>query len=99
MRTFILAVTGFLFIVVAACSSYGTSVVEVENQQAQVASVSIALPSPSLVAGQTQRGQVIVKDATGAALSGRAVTWFSSSTSIATVNDSGVIAAVTPGAA
>jgi uncharacterized protein YjdB len=98
MRAFILAVTGFGFIVVAACSSYGTSVVEVENQ-AEVASVSIALPSPSLVAGQTQRGHAIVKDATGATLSGRAVTWFSSSTSIATVNDAGDIAAVTPGSA
>src|SRR6188508_2714945 len=96
MRAFILAVTGFGFIVVAACSSYGTSVVEVE-QQAKVASLSISLPSPSLVAGQTQRGRVILKDASGAAISGRRVSWFTSSASIATVNDSGDIAAMNPG--
>lgn len=97
MRTFHLAVTGLIFIV-TACSSYGTSVVSVEKP-AQVASVSIALPSPSLVAGQTQRGVAIVKDANGARLSNRATVWFTSSGSVATVTDSGVIQALAPGAA
>ena len=53
MRTFILAVTGFV-LSVAACSSYGTSVVEVEKTRAAVASVSLSIPR-SLVAGQTAR--------------------------------------------
>ena len=97
MRAFILAVTGLAF-AVAACSSYGTSVVEV-GKQTQVASVSIALPSPSLMAGQTERASVTLKDANGASLTNRAVLWYSSSASVVTVSDSGVIVGVAPGAA
>jgi hypothetical protein len=44
MRTFILAVTGLVFAVVAACSSYGTSVVEADKEPARVAAVLIAVP-------------------------------------------------------
>jgi uncharacterized protein YjdB len=98
MRAFILAVTG-LALAVAACSSYGTSVVAVENQQAQVASVLITLPSPSLPAGQRQRASVTLKDASGVALHDRAILWYTSATSVATVTDSGEVLAVAPGAA
>ena len=96
-RTFILAVTGFA-LSVAACSSYGTSVVEVKNAQARVASVSVTVPS-SLSAGQTARGVAITKDANGSPLTGRSITWFTSSGSVASVTDSGVISAVAPGTA
>jgi uncharacterized protein YjdB len=96
MRAFILAVTG-LAISVTACSSYGTSVVETNNPS-HVASVSLALPA-SLAAGQTARAVATIKDQNGAVLSGRPITWYTSSASIASVNDSGVIAAVAPGAA
>ena len=96
MRAFILAVTG-LAITVAACSSYGTSVVEV-NQPSHVASVSVAFPA-SLAAGQSARGVATLKDQNGAILANRLVSWYTSSASIASVNDSGVIAAVAPGAA
>jgi uncharacterized protein YjdB len=95
MRTFMLAVTG-LVIAVAACSSYGTSVVEVGKTRAQVASVSLTIPS-SLAAGQTARAIATPKDANGTALTDRPITWYSSSVSIASVNDSGVISAVAPG--
>jgi uncharacterized protein YjdB len=98
MRAFILAVTGLGFIVVAACSSYGTSVIEVKKQ-VQVASVSVALPSVSLVAGQTQRARATVKDANGVPLTGRSVVWYSSSASVASVTDSGVVSAINPGTA
>jgi len=97
MRAFILAVTGLAFSV-AACSSYGTSVVDVTNAS-HVASVAVVLPSPSLVAGQTQRGIATVKDANGDPLPDKPVTWSTSSTSIATVDDAGVIKAVAPGTA
>jgi uncharacterized protein YjdB len=100
MRGIILAVTGLAFAVVAACGSYGTSVVEVENQQqAQVASVVVTLPSPSLPAGQRQRASVTLKDASGAALRNRPILWYTSATSVATVTDSGEVVAVAPGAA
>ena len=95
MRAFMLAVTGLAF-GIAACSSYGTSVVEVNKTQAAVASVSVAVP-PSLVAGQTARAIATPKDANGTTLIGRRVAWFTSTASIASVNDSGVISAVAPG--
>ena len=95
MRTFMLAVTG-LVIAVAACSSYGTSVVEVGKTRAQVASVSLTIPS-SLAAGQTARAIATPKDANGTALTDRPIAWYSSSAAIASVNDSGVISAVAPG--
>ena len=95
MRTFMLTVTGLVF-GVAACSSYGTSVVEVANTHAAVASVSVAVP-PSIVAGHTARAVATPKDANGAVLTGRSFTWFTSSASIASVTDSGVVSAVSPG--
>ena len=98
MRTFILAVTGLIFAAIAACSSYGTSVVEVGPNKTPVASVSITVPV-SLAAGQTARATASPKDANGVVLSDRPVTWFTSSASIASVSDSGVISAVAPGTA
>ena len=98
MRTFILAVTGLIFAAIAACSSYGTSVVEVGRNKTPVASVSITVPV-SLAAGQTARATASPKDANGVVLSDRPVTWFTSSASIASVSDSGVISAVAPGTA
>src|ERR1700686_3207730 len=95
MRTFMLAVTG-LVLSVTACSSYGTSVVSVEKTHVAVASLLVKLPT-SLVAGQTARGVATARDANGATLANRTITWFSSSASIASVTDSGVISAVAPG--
>jgi uncharacterized protein YjdB len=98
MRTFIRAVAG-LILSVAACSTYGTSVVAVDNNTvAKVASVSVSVPA-SLVTGQTGRATAIPKDANGAALTNRVVLWYTSSASIASVTDSGVISAVAPGSA
>jgi len=93
-RTFILAVTGCAVIV--ACGSYGTSVVEVGNTRTAVASVSVTVPL-SLAAGQTARAIATPKDANGTALTDRPVLWYSSSSSIASVTDSGIISAVAPG--
>ena len=95
MRTFILAVTG-LVISVTACSSYGTSVVEVQKNQPHVASVSVSLPR-SLAPGNTARATATIKDANGAILMDRTVAWYSSSGSVATVTDSGTVSAVAPG--
>ena len=94
MRTFILAVTGLALGITACSSSDGTTVV---IQKTPVASVSVTLPSSSLIAGQTQRGVATAHDASGAALPNRPVAWQSSSPSIASVSESGMIAAVAPG--
>jgi uncharacterized protein YjdB len=97
MRTFMLAVTGLVFSV-AACSSGGTSVIEADRTPPKVASVAVSVPA-SLVAGQTARAVATPKDENGTPLPDRAVTWYSSSASIASVTDSGVISAVAPGTA
>src|SRR5689334_12823019 len=98
MRAFMLTVTGLVYSL-AACSSYGTSAVEVKNPAPpKVASVSIKVPL-SLIAGQTARATATAKDADGNALSGRAISWFSSSTSVASVTDSGIVSGIAPGTA
>ncbi|HMH26010.1 MAG TPA: Ig-like domain-containing protein [Gemmatimonadaceae bacterium] len=97
-RALILAVTGFV-VSVAACSSYdGTGVIDANRTRAHVVSVSVTLPS-SLTAGQKTRGVATVKAANGTILTDRPVTWFTSSGSVASVTDSGMISAVAPGTA
>src|SRR6266850_6682528 len=97
MRTFILAVTGLALGVIACSSSDGTSVVIV--QKTPVASVSLVLPAPSLIAGQKEKATAVPRDASGAPLSDRPVTWQSSSSAVASVTDSGMISAVARGSA
>ena len=62
-----------------------------------VASVDVTPPSASVQAGQTVQLTATPKDANGAPLSGRTVTWSSSNTSIAAVSTSGLVSGVTPG--
>ena len=96
MRTVILAVVS-LGLGFTACSSYdGTSTISADKKP--VASVSVNLPSPTMVAGQTERGTAVARDASGATLSDRNVTWQSSNPLAANVDDSGMISAVAPGA-
>lgn len=92
MRTLFLAVTG-ICLGVTACSSGGTSIVE----RAPVASVSLTLPSQSLLVGQSESARATALDASGAALSGRTITWGTSNAAIAQVDGAGVIAALAPG--
>src|SRR5207253_5002745 len=73
----------------------GTSSVTVTN--VPVATVEVTPPSASVQAGQTVQLTATPKDANGAPLSGRTVTWSSSNTSVATVSNSGLVSGVTPG--
>src|SRR5207253_11222040 len=50
-------------------------------------------------AGQPLHALPIPRDAGGTPLSGRTVTWSSSNTAVATVSNSGLVSAVTPGSA
>ncbi|HKN57268.1 MAG TPA: Ig-like domain-containing protein, partial [Gemmatimonadaceae bacterium] len=93
MRAISLAVTG-LSIAIIACSSGGTSVQPIERTP--VASVAVSVPSTLLV-GQTQRGTATPLDKSGSPLSNRTVTWGTSAAQVATVDNSGLIAAVAPG--
>ena len=64
-----------------------------------VASVSVTAGDSSLTAGTTTQATVVARDAANniLSLSGRAVSWSSSATGIATVNGSGLVTAVSPG--
>src|SRR6059036_3297003 len=75
----------------------GTSSVTVTN--VPVATVDVTPPSASVQAGQTVQLTATPKDANGAPLSGRTVTWSSSNTAVAAVNNSGLVSGVTPGSA
>ena len=63
-----------------------------------VASVTVDPTDVSLTTGGTQQITATPRDAQGNALAGRAVTWESQNTNVATVSSAGLITAVAPGA-
>src|SRR5436853_6412711 len=73
----------------------GTSTITVTP--VPVASVEVTPATASVQAGQTVQLTATPKDANGAPLSGRTVTWSSSNTAVATVSNSGLVSGVTPG--
>jgi len=62
-----------------------------------VATVSVTLAKSEILIGETTTGTATLKDATGAVITGRAVTWSSGTTSVATVSSTGVVTGVTAG--
>ena len=73
----------------------GSAVISVTP--ATIASVTIAPPAGPLTAGQTATLVATPKDKDGTALTGRFFNWTTSSTRIATVDNAGVVTAVSPG--
>src|SRR5437773_748391 len=66
---------------------------------APVASVTVTPASATVQAGQAVQLTATLKDANGNLLSGRSVTWSSSNTAVATVNNSGLVSGATVGPA
>ncbi|HTD70979.1 MAG TPA: Ig-like domain-containing protein [Gemmatimonadales bacterium] len=64
-----------------------------------VASVTVAPASASVQVGQTVQLTATPRDANGNALSGRAVAWSSTNTTVATVNGTGLVQGATAGSA
>ncbi len=64
-----------------------------------VATVAVTLGSTSLAVGQSTQGQVVLRDANGATLTGRQVAWTSSNPTIASVNGSGLVSGLAVGTA
>ncbi|HYW29960.1 MAG TPA: Ig-like domain-containing protein [Gemmatimonas sp.] len=62
-----------------------------------VATVAVSLAAASVVAGGSTTATAIVRDAAGATLTGRTVTWSTSDPTIATVNGSGAVATLKAG--
>ena len=64
---------------------------------APVATVSVTLGSPSLYTGQTTQATAVARDASGAVLTGRPVSWTSSNPAVASVSAVGTVTALTAG--
>jgi uncharacterized protein YjdB len=64
-----------------------------------VASVSVALGTSSLNAGQTTQATATTRDASNNVLTGRVIVWTSNNPAVATVSGSGVVTAVAAGSA
>jgi trimeric autotransporter adhesin len=62
-----------------------------------VASVTASLAAPSIAVGATTNASAVARDASGNTLTGRAVTWSSTNTAVATVSATGVVTAVSAG--
>ena len=89
------------FLVIAASSPLklsGASKVHIRGRR-PVASVTVSPAAPSMQAGQTVQLSATPKDAGGAALTGRVVTWASSATGVATVSGSGLVTGGAAGSA
>src|SRR5213076_1246794 len=84
---------------ITATSEGKSGTASVTVTQVPVATVSVSPPTASIQQGQTVQLTATLKDANGNTLSGRTVTWSSSSTSVATVSTSGLVSGVTPGSA
>lgn len=63
-----------------------------------VATVTVTLASNSVQSGSSTQASAILRDGGGAVLTGRAVSWASSNTAVATVGGDGQVAAIAPGA-
>ncbi|MBL8961136.1 MAG: Ig-like domain-containing protein [Gemmatimonadetes bacterium] len=64
-----------------------------------VAAVVLNRDTASVLAGGTVQLNATPRDAAGATLAGRTITWSSSATAVATVDATGLVSAVTPGTA
>jgi len=84
-------------VTITATSEGKTGSAAVTVTEVPVASVAVSPATATIQIGQTAQLTATPKDASGNTLSGRVVTWGSSSTSIATVNTSGLVSGVAAG--
>ena len=75
----------------------GTAVLAVTA--APVATVTVSLAATSVTVGGTTQATAVTRDAVNTVLTGRAIAWSSSNTSVATVNSSGLVTALAVGSA
>ena len=94
------AVAGGAAIVTATCEGRSASVlVTVPTPPAPVASVVVTLNTSALTVGQSTQATATPRDSIGQPLVGRAISWSSSNSAIATVTPAGVVTAVGAGSA
>lgn len=85
-------------VVITARAENQSATATVMVARAPVATVGVSLPAASLAVGRTQQPTVTLRDAAGTALSGRVITWTSSTPAVATVSETGLIVTFAPGA-
>ncbi len=92
--------SGSVFIRASSGSKRDSAAVTVADPSPlPVASVSVAPASTTVTVGGTVSLVAALKDANGNALAGRAVTWASNNTSVASVSGSGLVTAAAAGSA
>ena len=84
---------------ITATSEGKTGSVEVSVTNVTVASVTVTLASISIQAGQTTTAAAVAKNSGGNVLTGRSMSWSSSSPSVASVSTDGTVTALTAGTA
>ena len=84
---------------ITATSEGKTGTSSVTVSVAPVATVNVALSPTSITAVRTSQATATTLDANGNTLTGRAVTWSSGNTAVATVNAQGVVTAIVVGTA
>jgi alpha-tubulin suppressor-like RCC1 family protein len=97
MRRYLVAVTAFCAVALAACSDSDSPSGPVTP--APVASVQVAPGAATLSPGQTRQLAATLSDKDGRPLAGRSLTWTSSATGVAEVDGSGLVTAVGHGTA
>ena len=100
MRRVLLAVSALVF--QSACGGGGGDGATSPTPPAAstgVASVAVALSATQITVGGTVNATADLRTAAGAAVTGRVVSWTSSSPTVATVNDGGTVSAIAAGSA
>lgn len=92
MRAFVWGiVAAILFLAITSCDS--------PSAPPKVASLSISPGSATVIVGSTQQFSATTRDANGALLSGRPISWSANSAATASVDANGLLTAIAPGTA
>jgi uncharacterized protein YjdB len=85
--------------IITASSEGKSAVASITVSEVPVASIAVTPTVSDLVAGQTTQLSVELRSASGSPLTGRAITWSTSSSDVATVSSDGLVTAVGQGTA
>ena len=85
--------------IITASSEGKSAVASITVSEVPVASIAVTPGVNDLVAGQTTQLTVQLRSASGSTLTGRAITWSTNSSSVATVSSDGLVTAVGQGTA
>lgn len=91
------AAVGCIAVLVTACGGGGDGGGTTEPPAVTVGSVAVTLGVAQVISGGTTTASAEVRSTTGAVLSGRSISWSSSSPSVATIDGAGAIVAVSAG--